>query len=89
MLGTAYASLSNGHAEALVLRNRALPAAQEAFMATQQSFRGGKLSFLDVLDAQRTLFELESRYLDALVACHLSVAEIDSLIGQPVGDLQP
>lgn len=33
----------------------------------QRSFDAGQLPFLDVLDAQRTLFEFEQRYLDALV----------------------
>ncbi len=89
MLSVAYAELIGAHDEATALHQRALPAATEAFEATRRAFDEGKLSFLDVLDAQRTLFELQRRYLDALVAYHAAAADIESLIGQRLADLTP
>lgn len=98
MLSASYADLAGAHDEVVALRDKALPAATDALQATQQAFEEGELPFIDVLDAQRTLFELQTRYVDALVAYHTAAAEIESLIGrrltelndpQPVQETQP
>ena len=44
-----------------------LPGAHSAYDAATKGFELGKFSFLDVLDAQRTLFQAKSQYLRALV----------------------
>lgn len=87
MLSLFYAELLSAQDEAVALRERALPAAERAYDATYQAFAEGEFAFLDVLDAQRTLFSLQRRYLDALVAYHTMTAEIESLIGQRLTDL--
>ncbi len=87
MLSDAYAQLAGSHDEAMALKARALPAATNAYDATRRAFDEGKLPFLDVLDAQRTLFDLESRYIDALARYHAAVAEIEALIGRRLTDL--
>ena len=88
MLGTAWTHLSNAYHEALALKEKAIPASEEAFSATQLAYKEGKLGLLDVLDAQQTLFEMRHRYLDALVACQLMTAEVEALIGQPLTTFQ-
>lgn len=88
MLSEASAALATAYEEAIAMRARALPAANRAYQGTQLAFKEGKLPFLDVLDAQRTLFALQQRYLDALVAYHSAAAAIESLIGQSLADLQ-
>lgn len=87
MLSEAYVRLVNAHAEATALHDLALPPATEAFNVTQRAFEQGDLMFLDVLDAERTLVELRTQYLDALVAYHKAAAEIEGLIGQPLEQL--
>ena len=87
MLSQSYAQLADSHDLATALQHRAIPAATEAYQATQQSFNEGKLPFLDVLDTQRTLFELELRYITALQDYHLAAAQIESLIGSRLTDL--
>jgi len=87
MLSAAYAELAGSYDEAVALRDRAIPAATEAFASTRRAFEEGKLPFLDVLDAQRTLFDLQSRYIDALASYHTAAAEIEALIGQRLTDL--
>jgi outer membrane protein, heavy metal efflux system len=62
-----------------------LPGAQRAFDAASEGYRQGKFGFLEVLDAQRTLFEARGRYLEALAAYHKAVAEVERLIGEPLG----
>ena len=89
MLSVAYADLAGSYDEAVAMRARAIPAATRAYEATRQAFNEGKLPFLDVLDAQRTLFGLQQHYLDALTSYHTAVAEIESLIGQPLADIEP
>jgi len=87
MLSQSYAQLADSHDLATALQHRAIPAATEAYQATQQSFNQGKLPFLDVLDTQRTLFELEHRYITALQDYHLAAAQIEALIGSRLTDL--
>ena len=87
MLSAAYAEMAGSHDEASALKARAIPAASTAHDATRRAFDEGKLPFLDVLDAQRTLFELQERYVDALARYHMAAAEIESLIGRRLTDL--
>lgn len=58
-----------------------LPSAQSAFSAAKKGFNAGKFDFLDVLDAQRTLFQAQSQYIRALLEAHQSVAEIERILG--------
>ena len=88
-LGSVYQELASSRAEAIALRDDALPPATEAYQAIRQAFDQGNLGFLDVLDAERTLIRLRQQYLDALTAYHGSVAEIEGLIGQPLETSSP
>ena len=40
--------------------------------------------FLDVLDAQRTLFQAKSQYIQVLLDAHQAIAEIESILGHVV-----
>lgn len=86
-LSEAYSGLANAYDEASAIRSRALPAAEKAYQGTQFLFKEGKLPFLDVLDAQRTLFEIQESYLQALEDYHFAAATIESLIGRSLADL--
>jgi outer membrane protein, heavy metal efflux system len=83
-LAATYAELSSAFAEATTLQHDVLPGAQSAFEAFSEGYRQGKFGFLDVLDAQRTLFEARGRYLEALTAYHRAVADMERLIGEPL-----
>ncbi len=87
-LSSAYFSLALAHAESSALRERALPAAREAYEATFKAFGAGQLPFLDVLDASRTLLDLERRQVDALIAYHNAQAELTALLGGDLPDAQ-
>jgi cobalt-zinc-cadmium efflux system outer membrane protein len=84
-LAEAYRALSSAHGEAALLDSSVLPGAQRAYDATREGYQLGKFGFLDVLDAQRTLFAARVRHLDALVAFHTAVAEVERLTGEPLG----
>jgi cobalt-zinc-cadmium efflux system outer membrane protein len=83
-LAATYAELSSAFTEATTLQNEVLPGAQSAFEAFSEGYRQGKFGFLDVLDAQRTLFEARGRYIEALTAYHRAVTEVERLIGEPL-----
>lgn len=80
-LSDAYQALAAGYVEATTLKVAVLPGAESAFEATNEGFRQGKFGFLDVLDAQRTLFEARGRYVEALSAYHKAAADTERLIG--------
>lgn len=73
--------LSASYLEALSLNNDVLPAAQLAFDVAREGYQQGKFGYLDVLDAQRTLFEAKAQYIDSLAAYHKLMAEMERLIG--------
>jgi cobalt-zinc-cadmium efflux system outer membrane protein len=84
MLSDAYARMAAGYDEAVAIRDTALPPATEAFDLIQQAFGKGDMALIDVIDAERTLVELRSAYLDALTDYHLALSEIEGLIGRPL-----
>lgn len=79
---TAYQALSVAYVEANSLQKDVLPLAQQAYEATNERYLQGKFGFVDVLDAQRALFEARQHYIEALGAYHKAVAEVERLIGQ-------
>lgn len=61
------------------LRDRIVPDALRAFEQTGEGYRGGRASFLDLLDAQRTLVEArvaEAEFAGVLAAARARVAQI-------------
>lgn len=74
--------------EAELLWAEVLPGARSAFDAATIGFENGKFSFLEVLDAQRTLIAAKSQYLNALANFHRSRAELESLVGAAAADAQ-
>jgi cobalt-zinc-cadmium efflux system outer membrane protein len=81
-LDKAYQALSSAYIEATELEKNVLPGAEGVFEASKTGYTRGKLDYLNVLDAQRTLFEAKARYIDALASYHDSKADIERLIGK-------
>lgn len=76
------ARLDAARATVQSLRANVLPGAQRAYDAARIGFDAGKFNFLDVLDAQRTLFQARSQYLAALARAHQAAAGIDRILGR-------
>ena len=83
-LAQAYQELSSAYLSAAALKETALPGAQSAFNAAQEGYREGKFSYLQVIDAQRTLFEIKRQYVTALADYHKAKATIERLIGDHI-----
>jgi len=87
-LSKAYSSLQNVFNEAATLRDQILPEAQKAFDTINDGYLQGRFNFLDVLDAQRTLFEARGQYLRALADFHSITAEIEHLIAREINTVE-
>jgi len=79
-----YERLSAAKQSATLLSTEILPGAQSAFDAANKGFTAGKFSFLDVLDAQRTLFQAKSQHIQVLLEAHQAVAEIERILGDVI-----
>lgn len=79
--------LRSARATAQTLQRDALPGAETAYKAATKGFELGKFSFLEALDAQRTLFQVRAQYLLALADAHRAAGELDRLLGRQGDDV--
>ncbi len=63
------------------LEAEVVPAATSAFDAVEIGYSEGKFGFLDVIDAQRTLFDARSILLDSIAEYALARVDLERLIG--------
>lgn len=61
-----------------------LPGAREVFEASRESYAEGKIDYLNLLDAQRTFFDVKLQYIEVLTNYHKARADIERLIGQKI-----
>ncbi|MDX1950141.1 MAG: TolC family protein [Rickettsiales bacterium] len=61
-------------------KNQVLPSAEKAFNQTRDGYNAGKFPYLEVLDAQRTLFEARYSYNSALKEYHIQKANIERFL---------
>ena len=80
-LASAYTRYAVARNEVALLRQDVLPNASSVYELTLKGFEYGKFSFLEVLDAQRTLFQSRSRHWNALLAAWRAYADIERLTG--------
>jgi cobalt-zinc-cadmium efflux system outer membrane protein len=82
--GRAYDSLQGSLRELAVLRETAIPKAQQAAEAISEGYGQGRYSLLEVLDAQANLTQARLREQEALQNFHIAVATIEGLVGHPL-----
>ena len=83
-LTQAYEALSAAQRETGILRDEIIPAARSVFEVTNKGYELGKFGFLEMLDAQRTLFQNQILYVRALANYQRLVNEIERLIAAPI-----
>jgi cobalt-zinc-cadmium efflux system outer membrane protein len=66
-----------------------IPAASEAFAAVQEGYRAGKFGLLDVVVAQRALFDARVSLAESQAAFLQTLVEIERFTGLPVEPAQP
>lgn len=87
-LSDTWQDLSSSYAESVGLRDEILPSAQAAYKAIEFGYREGKLDYLQMLDAQRTLFTVKRQYLLSLGTYHLASIDVERLIGVSLSDIK-
>ncbi|OON62108.1 cobalt-zinc-cadmium resistance protein [Massilia sp. KIM] len=80
-LAQAHARLLAARDEAALVRGEILPGARSAWQAASRGFEAGKFGFLEVLEAQRTLFQSQLQALQADAEIQRAAAEIARLTG--------
>ena len=83
-LAELYERLDAARAQLGILRDDVLPGAQGALEAANRAYEGGRVGFLEVLDAQRTLFDARAQYLAVLSAVHRTAAEVERTLAADV-----
>ena len=83
-LAVNYETLAAAHQEVTTLDRSILPDAREALDTAQDAYSRGRFRLTDVLDTQRTLFELRGRRVAALATYHQALIELERLIGEPL-----
>jgi outer membrane protein, heavy metal efflux system len=86
-LAQAYEALSAAQNEIGILQREILSAARSAFDVTSKGYEPGRFSFLEVLDAQYTLFQNQLLHVRALARHLCLVNEIERLAGGPIDSL--
>lgn len=83
-LAQTHESLMAAQNEIGVLREEVLPDATSAFNVAKRGYELGRFGFLEVLDAQRTLFQNQTLYVRALVHYQKLVNALERLIAAPL-----
>ena len=61
------------------VRTQMLPKADQALAFTRRGFEAGRFSFIALAQAQRTLFDLRKRSVDAAARYHTILVEVERL----------
>ena len=69
----------NAYRSAKNIKFSILPAAEKAFTFSRQGYLAGKFSYLEVLDAERTLFAMRESYITTLKNYHIAKAEVERM----------
>lgn len=81
-LNTAYNNLLSAYHNSLQLKNIIIQEADNAYQITKQGYLQGRFAFIDMLDAQRTLFETQTQFLFEISDYYDSLIEIEKITGK-------
>lgn len=82
----AYQDTSAAFERARSLRQTTIPEAERLHAGALDAYSKGLMRYIEVLDAQRTLFDLRGQYIQALADHHRAAAEIARLTGGSLAD---
>jgi len=74
-----YSDFTSAYGEARALKTTVLPGAEESFSFAREGYDAGKFDYLEVLDAQRTLFDARRQFNEAVLDYHRQRAAIERM----------
>lgn len=77
----AYNALVFSHSQVSSIKSEILPEAQKAFEATQEGYKFGKFGLREVLESQKTWFEAQKQFIEALGNYHKANIDVEGLTG--------
>ena len=80
----AHLDLNTAAAQVALFQNQILPEAKRAFEVAGRSYDEGKLTYLELLEAQRTWIETQIEYAHALFAYRTATAALERAIAGPL-----
>lgn len=81
-LNTSLNNLLSAYNNAVQLRKNILPESEKAYEITRQGYLQGRFALIDLLDAQRTLFETQTQYLLEISDYYNSLIEVENITGK-------
>lgn len=88
-LAQSYETMSAVWNEISILRDEVLPGAKNTFSVIRRGYELGKFGLLELLDAQRILFQNQLLYVRALANYQRLVNDIERLIAAPIDSIPP
>ncbi len=83
-LGLLYGNLSLARETALVLRQQALPEAEQALQQVQAGYRSGRFTYLELVEARRQRLQVERTAISAAVEFHRVLIALEQLTGAAI-----
>jgi len=83
-LNESYTRITSAYQNSKTLRDTVLPGAAAAHKAMVTSYQTGRVSFLELMYAQKTLLDVREQYMATLESYHLYRAALERLIAQPM-----
>ena len=80
----AYLDLNTAEEQVALFRDQILPEAERAFEVAGRSYDEGKLTYLELLEAQRTWIETQIEYAQVLFQYRATTAELERAIAGPL-----
>lgn len=78
----------NTYLQAETLKNEILPSAGKAFQLAREGYELGRFSYLEVLDAQRSLFGVKQQQIEILKEFHIAKAQVERLTAAHLDKLE-
>jgi cobalt-zinc-cadmium efflux system outer membrane protein len=82
----AHLEVETAQQQVLLYRDRMLPSAEEAYRYVRRRYDEGGASYLEVIDAGRTLTEARTASVEVLLGYHEAMVELKRAVGGRIGD---
>lgn len=87
-LNRAEQQMENAYLQSETLKTEIMPSAEKAFRLAREGYGVGRFPYLEVLDAQRSLFGVKQQHIAALKDYHTARASVERLTATHAGAIQ-